>query len=356
MNAVKRHIQGPVLVVRTDAIGDLVLTLPAVALLKKAFPKVSVDLLVAERTVPVVEGNKHVRNVLVDPGTLRERVKLIGRGDYEWVIVVRPEPGISMAVWLAGVPNRVGTSRRFYSPLFNHRVSIARKHGGRHEAEYNAELLRPLGVTTDKVPWASLTVTDEHRDAARAALTSADLSPDIAYVVVHPGSRGSAPNLPYDTYASIVRGIRKREVAVVLTGSRSETAPLIERLKDPKGGNGRGEHTKGAPLVDLSDKTDLAALLGVLAGARLVIASSTGPLHLAAAIGTPVISAYGHRPAVAAHRWKPWVDQQYYALLLPGEASCIKNCKGDCGREGCLATIQGEAILSEVDRRLKGIV
>ncbi|MFH0881706.1 MAG: glycosyltransferase family 9 protein [bacterium] len=356
MKSAHSSLTGPILIVRTDALGDLVMTLPMLTMLKRSCPSAEVDILVSKRAAPVIEGHRNVRNVLVDPGNLRQRVKLIGRGEYEWVIVVRPEPGIALAVWLSGIPRRVGTSRRFYSLLFNHRWAVARKHGGRHEAEYNAELLSPLGIATGRVPWVNLKVTDTQRNAAREILNSSGLSPEMAYVVVHPGSRGSAPNLPYETYAGIVRGLRKREIAVVLTGSRTETAPLIARLKDPAGGNGRGEHTKGAPLVDLSGKTDLAALLGVLAGARLVIASSTGPLHLASAVGTPVVSAYGHRPSIAAQRWKPWVDPQHVTLLNPGEAACPSSCKGRCGRNGCLATIQVEAFLKAVDSRLKGIV
>jgi ADP-heptose:LPS heptosyltransferase len=356
MTSADLSIRSPVLIVRTDAIGDLVMTLPMLTILNRSNPGIEVDILVSKRAAPVIEGNRHIRNVLVDPGNLLERVRLIGRGEYEWAVIVRPEPGIALAVWLSGVPHRVGTSRRLYSILFNHRLAVARRHGGRHEAEYNAELLSPLGIATEKVPWVNLNVTDVHRNAARKILNESALSTEIAYVVVHPGSRGSAPNLPYETYAEIVRGLRRREIAVVLTGSRAETAPLIAQLKDPAGGNGRGEHAKGAPLADLSDKTNLTTLLGVLAGARLVIASSTGPLHLASAVGTPVVSAYGHRPEIAADRWKPWVDPQHVTLLKPGEATCPAHCKGNCGRSGCLATIQAEAFLKAVDSRLKGIV
>jgi heptosyltransferase-3 len=356
MSPEESPLKGPVLIVRTDAVGDLVMTTPMLALLKRHAPNVEVDVLVSRRASPVVEGNRNVRKVLIDPVKLNERVRLIGKGDYEWAVVARPEPEIALAVWLSGIPHRVGTSRRFYSPLFNHRLSIARRLGGRHEAEYNAALLSPLGVSADKVPWVRLTVTDGYRNSARQVLREAGLSHEIAYVVVHAGSRGSAPNLPYSTYAEIVRGLRQRELAVVLTGTQGETAPLVALLADPRGGNGRGEHAKGAPLIDLSGSTDLPSLIGVLAGARLVIASSTGPLHLAAAAGTPVLAPYGLRPAVAAHRWKPWVDAQYATLVAPGEAMCPVRCKGRCGREGCLATLQAEAFLKAVDGRLKGIV
>jgi len=348
----KLRLKGPILIIRTDAIGDLLLTTPMVTMLKRAEPELEIDLLAGERAAHILEGTSEIRRVLVDPLSFWERVRTIRRGDYHWAILARPEPSLAFALWLAGVPFRVGTSRRLYSPLFNRPVRLKRKLGGRHEAEYNAELLGPMGISNERIPWVKLEVTDEQRDSARELLDDNGLAPDLGFVVVHPGSRGSAPNLPYATYGEIVRGLREMGMPVVLTGSEEEVYPLAALVEQGTSGG----DTTDAPLVNLAGQTSLPALIGVLAGARLMIASSTGPMHLAAATGTPVIVPYGLRPAISATRWKPWVAPEHYTLVLPGEAECPERCTGRCGREGCLATLGAESFLRHASSRLKGLV
>ncbi len=332
---------GPVLVCRTDAIGDLVLTTPLLRALCETWPGLEVDVLVSRRAAPVLEGFGGLRRVLVDPGGLARRARLLREGRYRWALAARPEPGLALALALAGIPRRIGTGRRAWSFLFTHRLSFPRKHGGRHEAEYNTALAAPLGWR-GRAPWAEIAVHEENRAAAQRLLHRAGADPEAPYAVVHPGSRGSAPNLPYATWRALLEGLAP-EIPVVLTGTGEELHPLSPL---PLVWSTTESGARRPRILSLAGKTDLRSLIGLLAGARVVVASSTGPLHLAAAAGAPVVAPYGLRPAVSATRWRPWVDPERVTLLEPAPGTCPERCDGRCGREGCLASIPPEELLA----------
>jgi len=168
--------------------------------------------------------------------------------------------------------------------------------------------------------------------------------------VVHPGSRGSAPNLPYATWRALLEGLAP-EIPVVLTGTEEEVQPLMPLPRSPASPGGGAERQR---VISLAGETDLRSLVGLLAGARVVIASSTGPLHLAAAAGAPVVAPYGLRPAVSATRWRPWVEPERVTLLEPPPESCPERCDGRCGREGCLASIPPGDLLAAALRWVRG--
>ncbi len=329
---------GKVLVCRTDAIGDLVLTTPLFQALHDAWPDTKIHALVSAQTKPILRNNPCIHTIHTDSNDNRALRTLLHEQKFDSAIVVRPELRLAWTLWRAGVPLRIGTSRRAYSVFFNAPVSISRKQGGKHESEYNLELLTPFGWN-DTAPWAKVYVSEEDRELAAELLVVEGLDPKHPYVVVHPGSRGSAPNLPYDTYASLVSRLTKH-VPVVLTGSEEETMPLLRRLGLSEDG--------GLGVFNLAGKTTLRALIGLLAGAERVVASSTGPLHLAAAVGTKVVSFYGHYRPISAERWRPWVPKEQIRLVNPDTEHCPSGCKGKCGRDGCLATLKAETILKAV--------
>lgn len=159
---------------------------------------------------------------------------------------------------------------------------------------------------------------------------------DGPYVVVHPGAAvpARAPS-PARTagYAAALAGAGHR---VVVTAGPSERALAAAVAAAAPGAR------------DLAGRTDLAGLAGVLAGADAVVVGNTGPAHLAAAVGTPVVSLFA--PVVPAERWRPWAVP--HVLLGDQQAGCAGTRARRCPLPGhpCLDRVPAEAVVAAVRR------
>lgn len=160
-------------------------------------------------------------------------------------------------------------------------------------------------------------------------------APEVAsapgYVVVHPGASVPARAWAAGRTAELVAALASAGRRVVLTGSSAEAAltARIARAADGTGGAGR--------VVDLAGRTDFGSLASVLAAASVVVSGNTGPAHLAAAVGTPVVSIYA--PTVPAVRWRPW--RVPHVLLGRQDIGCAGCRARQCPVPGhpCVATV-----------------
>jgi ADP-heptose:LPS heptosyltransferase len=217
--------------------------------------------------------------------------------EFDYLIELKPSWRTAAAGFFAGIPNRIGTSRRFYSFLYSNWVNVHRKGSGVHQTDLELEILSPMGIEAKGVN-PDLTLTESCREKARKLLGNEN-SP---YVVIHPGSSGSAPNWPLMQYRALAeRILLETDLQVVITGIDTGV-------------------TMADRCLDLQGRTDLEALAGIVAGARLFISGSTGPLHLADALGTPCISFFVSFPGVEPERWGP--RRNVRNVLKPPQGAC----------------------------------
>jgi ADP-heptose:LPS heptosyltransferase len=157
------------------------------------------------------------------------------------------------------------------------------------------------------------------------------------YVVLHPGASVPARGWWPERAAALVDELVDEGWPVAVTGAPSE-AGLTEAVAGPP----------RARVVDLGGATDLAGLAGVLDGAAVVVSGNTGPAHLAAAVGTPVVSIFA--PVVPAARWRPWGVP--VALLGDQDVPCAGCRARVCPIEGqpCLAPVTVDAVLTAVEQ------
>jgi len=153
------------------------------------------------------------------------------------------------------------------------------------------------------------------------------------YVVVHPGASVPARAWSPERNAELVDALAAAGRRVVVTGAPAERA-LTARVA--------GEHG-----LDLGGATDLAGLADVLAGADAVVVGNTGPAHLAAAVGTPVVSLFA--PTVPAVRWRPWAVP---VELLFVDVPCAGCRSRECPVAGhpCLEGVATGEVVAAVDR------
>jgi ADP-heptose:LPS heptosyltransferase len=181
---------------------------------------------------------------------------------------------------------------------------------------------------------------------------AADL-PDLGdgpYVVVHPGASAPARAWAPERHGALVGALVAGGRRVVVTGDAGERR-LTATVAGGRPPEGPGEPRGGAPVdqvVDLGGKVDLAGLAEVLAGAEVVVVGNTGPAHLAAAVGTPVVSLFS--PVVPAVRWRPWGVPQM--LLGDQRAACAGSRARVCPVPGhpCLDGVPVAEVVAAVDR------
>jgi ADP-heptose:LPS heptosyltransferase len=195
-----------------------------------------------------------------------------------------------------------------------------------HEVERSLDLARAAGYALPP------------GDDGRLAIRPAGNVPPVGsgYVVVHPGASVPARAWSPAANAALVDALVATGRRVVVTG-----APAERRLTAFVAGPERPE------VLDLGGATDLAGLADVIAGAAAIVVGNTGPAHLAAAVGTPVVSLFA--PTVPPVRWRPW-KVPHELLFAP--VPCAGCRARTCPVEGhpCLSEIGVDDVLAAVDR------
>ena len=339
-----------ILLVRSDRIGDTLLTLPSVTALRHRFPDAFIAFLCQPYTESMVRRINGLDEVLIYDSNGKHQgwsgLKLLSDElksyQFDKTVVFFPRPMLLWALWRAGIPTRIGTGYRWYSFFLTDRVMEHRSECLKHEAEYNLNLLSPM--LGDSIPNPRFDFYDDpelNRDWKKL-LMHYGISQN--YAIVHAGSGKSAPNLSLEQYRKLIDILLHKTLwQLVLTGSPAE-AELNECLME------------GLPrerAVNLSGKLNLVQLMETIRNARLMITSSTGPLHLADAQNTPVLGFYCPLPPHTPVRWGPY--QQSKWVVMP-ELRSPERCRmKKCPYGGCLKLLDSRQIEEALEIRLENL-
>jgi len=332
-------------VVRLDSAGDVLLAGPAVRAVARTREVIMLcgpQGAPAARILPGVDGvfvwecpwiaapAPEVSSALLEPLT-----KFLRGGNFAECLVLTsfhqsPLP-LALLLRLAGIPRITGASVDYAGSLLDVRLKP-----GEDFPEDQPEPLRALGIAR-----AAGHVLPEDDPGTLAVLPPPDAAALVGpgpYVVVHPGASVPARAWPPAHHADLVRRLDAAGYRVVVTGGPSETALTAAVAQ------GRA--------LDLGGRTDLGSLSGVLSGADVVVTGNTGSAHLAAAVGTPVVSLFS--PVVPARRWAPYGVP--VELLGDQDAACRGTRARDCPVPGhpCLSSVTPQQVLEAVDRLLDG--
>jgi len=324
------NLPGKILIIRPDRLGDLILSLPVAETLKKNLLNTEIHYLVSPYTSAIAPMVDYVDHWMIDKDADGRKIsvwslsKKIKQQGFDCLIELKPSWRTSVAGYLSGVKTRIGTSRRFYSIFYSHRISVHRKSSGIHQTDLEVAHLR-LFDFKDIIDKPSLRATPRGMEKADALLN------DIPgpFVIIHPGSGGSAPNWPLEHYRRLAVMIRKNlDLEVVITNHRAG----LEGFES---------------CLDLGGKTDLESLAGVIRRSEIFISGSTGPLHLADALGVRCAAVFSPRPEIGPVRWGP--RRNMNNVVIP-EAPCkcadLNNCD-------CLEKIPPDRVLEKIRNLLK---
>jgi len=307
-----------VLIVRNDRIGDVILTLPIAQTLRLQYPTIHIAMLVQRYTSEIVEDSGCVDQIIyyddgAHPVPFFQLIATLRTGRFDVVFHTRPRFRLSLMTFLARIPLRVGTGYRWYSLLFNRKVYEHRKDASYHESEYNLHLLGAIGypVPRERV-YPVLRVRDEHIRTIRHQLDESGFGADDIPVILHPGSGGSARDWSREKFGKL--GLRLADIPHVriLIVGREQERELVSSLCTMIG-------PRAVPWINRLTLREYAALAHE---AKLFIANSTGPLHIAAAVGTPVIGLYSQIVALSAARWGPYTQSAIVFSPVGKPADC----------------------------------
>lgn len=326
-----------ILICRTDNIGDVVLTLPLAGYLKQRWPGATVDFLCRPYAAPVVEQCRHVDHVLTfdnDNSTDSAVAALFADHAYDIVLFAFPNRRLARAARRAGVAERVGTSHRLFHWLTCNRLAhFNRSRSTLHEAQLNFELLRPLGI--DYAPPLAAIAPLYGLQAPPLAAADALRAGAPFNVILHPKSNGNGREWPHGHYEALARQLQALPGVVIwLTGSAVEGALL--RREAPG--------LLALPHVrDLCGTVDLAGLTALIGAADGLVASGTGPLHVAAALGRPALGLFPPIQPIDIARWGA-LGSQAQSLAAPGRCATCTG-KASCA---CMAAISVDAVAAVV--------
>ncbi len=329
-----------ILIINLAFIGDVLLSTPVARALRGAFPQAEIDMLVMPLTVPIARGNPYIDNVLAYDKRGRhkkigELLKLIAdlrRRRYDLAVTTNFAPRGAMLAWAAGIRERVGYDAQ-HAGWFLTRAASSCRPVARHEAENYLDVLKPLGITTEDTSLA-LTVDPAADEAMRHKVP---LEADKPVVLICPV--GSYPQKSWTTagYAELIGSLTPR-AQCFLIGAAKEEGQLIAI-----------NAAAGQQAAVLAGALSLGELAALIAAAALVVSVDTGPMHMAVALGTPVVALFG--PTDPA-KWGPRGPRD---VVLTQQVDCSP-CWGrtDCSDCRCMNTIDAAAVIAAVDKLLDG--
>lgn len=289
-----------IVISRTDSIGDVMLTLPMCVWIKQHYPSAKIVFLANEYTHPVLRCLPQIDDVILwndlEKLPQQEQINQLKAKKTDVFIHVFPRKTIAYLAKKAGIAIRVGTLNRLFHLLTcNIRCHFSRARSDFHEAQLNFELLKPFGVKTlpaltELSQWmTSFTASDCELPVM---ITDALIKPGKK-VILHPKSQGSAKEWPIENYITLAKSLLEAGCTVFFSGTEKEGA-LFRKLI-PHHDN----------CIDTTGKLTLTQLIRLISLSDALVACSTGPLHIAGALGIHAVGLYSPRRPVHPGRWQP---------------------------------------------------
>ena len=320
-----------ILITRTDRIGDLVLTTPLFKALREKFPKAWIAAVVFLEHREIVQENPYLDEVILYDkkgnerglwGQFRFSQKLRSK-KFDAVVHGHGTNRMHLAAWLAGIPMRIGYERRAPWAL-THVHPYNKKEGKKQEAEYLFELLEPFGIALPSEIQTYFPVTDRAERSLESLLATLKIPRDRPHslskestvngaspgnllrkekggqgrpwIVLNPSASDVTKMWPAERFAELVTRIQKDHPSVFLAIGTSKDRPIIEGLIK----------NTPVPVFDLSGRLSLGMLGALLKRSALLVSNDSGPVHIATAVGTPVVSIFGrYESGLGPQRWQP---------------------------------------------------
>lgn len=334
--------QKRILIVRHDRIGDVVLSTPIPREIKKTYPQSFVAVMVRKYTRDIYLNNPRVDKILLyddipiaGSKSFFQKVWELRTFHFTHALMLLPDQRINYLLFVAGIKTRIGVGHKFYQFVtWTKNVSRKKYNPIRHEADYCMDLARKIGVATEDLSTEIHLTESEKRMVIDRKIR---ICPKHEILVgIHTTHGYSSPNMNPGEYRKLINLLQSApRVKVAVTDFEMD------------------EDIQNIPGVIYFEKGETRDLILNIAAMDLLVSSSTGPCHIAAALKVKTFTLFCRLPACSPELWCPQGNEAH--IILPDEKYCRTACKNDprsCWFEGT-GGIDAEKVYQTVLKILK---
>jgi len=337
-----------ILIVRTDRIGDVLLSTPAIKALRENYPHAYIAMMVSPYAKDIIEGNPYLDDVIIydkdgKHKSWRRSIKFsqrLKKKRFDLAVILHPTNRVHLITFFAGIPRRIGYDRKF-GFLLTDRIRHTKQFGEKHELEYNLDLLRYLGIELgDKALY--MPIKPESEKWISELFKQQDIKDTDKLLAIHPGASCPSKIWPNERFADVADKLMEKYGFKCLVAAGPKDIALANNVI---------KHMQH-PAISLAGKTSVSQLASILKRCQLFISNDSGPVHIASAVGTPVISIFGRsQKGLSPKRWGPVGKRD---KILHKEVGCIECLAHNCVKDfACLKAITVDDVLKAVDSIFK---
>ncbi|MFH0731985.1 MAG: glycosyltransferase family 9 protein [Candidatus Omnitrophota bacterium] len=341
-----------ILLIRTDRIGDVLLTTPAIEAVRKKFPLAHIACVVQPYAKDIVDGNPFIDEVIVYDKNSQHKSLLasflfaaeLRKKAFEVSVIFHPTNRAHLIACLAAIPRRIGYARNL-SFLLTDKIPHKKHLGQIHETECSFDLLKPLGISSVQEKTLYMPIKQESENSMDALFITEGLKDDDEIAVFHPGASCYSKMWPAVNFAKVADTLSENfGLKAVIVGS--------DKKKDMAAADMMKKSMK-AKAVQFCGKLTISELASCLKRARILISNDSGPVHISCAVKTPSVVIFGRAQAgLSPRRWGPTGKAD---VILHKDIGCGQECLAHNCRKGfmCLKAISADEVYEAAAEVLK---
>ncbi len=333
-----------ILIIRMDRIGDVVLSMPVVKALRDNFAEGFIGFLTTSYTEELLIGNRDINEVIVyeRKAAMLTKIKFVRklRGyKFDLAVVLSPYFTSALFAYLAGATFRIGYPLNGSGFLLTTRIDIEKHY--KHEVEASLEVIRVIGVKVyDKNP--ALAIDKDAEAYAEHFFTEHNLKNNLV-ICIHPGGYQEHTRWMPERYAQVAdRLMRQHKARVILLGSESDKRILEQII---------GLMLQKPLIPNLGNS--LQRLAGIIKKSDIFLGNNSGPMHISAALGTPVVAIFGAiHPLDVETKWAPYGEGH---IVVRKQMECIGCHPGHCRDYKCMKMVTVEDVIAALEIQINKI-
>jgi predicted lipopolysaccharide heptosyltransferase III len=327
------------LIIKLRYIGDVLLATPTVRAIKAAQPDVRVTMMVNRGTEDVLSGNPDLDEIVVlDKGSLAAQWQLIAglrSRRFDTVIDLTDGDRSAFLSWISGAPVRIGFNdeHRWRGRCYTQVVQPVP--GVQHRIDRDLEALKPIGIQAGSKD-LQLWLTPEEANSADQLLDQLDVQRSQSIVLLQPGARYWFKAWPPERFAELTDRLMSQYGCHVLIGGGDQDIDLAQQIQ---------QMAKSRPII-MAGRTTIKQFAAIAQKSALFIGSDSGAMHIASAVGTPVVALFGPSSP------REWGPKGAHAEALYKGVDCRACFHPTCerGEQNCMKQITVEDVVGAVRR------
>lgn len=336
-----------IVIAETDRIGDVVLALPVFKSIKKHNKKIFITAFVKKYTSDIFINFPYVDDIISIPDNLNKKtmnniILMLKMQQFDTALILHPEYNIAKIFKKSLIPNRISYGWKWYQFLFTKTIIQHRSKNKKHQVEYNLDIIKSIGINTLDT---NIKLKPSNNNKFVRYLLKKENLLNKNIIGIHPGSGHSSLNLPAKQYVELISLIKrkfKNKVEIVITGGindKNEINYIIDNCNEK--------------IHILPINLPLSILIDIISKMKVFISNSTGPMHIASAIRTPVVAFFSPVFIHSPIRWGPYWGENLVIIppvKCPGKMKCIKD---RCPYYNCFFKLDFSSVLDFILNKIK---